>query len=257
MSNFVIVGCQRSGTSLVELIINSHPDAIVVGEVVSYNLLELSNSDTRELWLNKYKVVGRKTGVKSVGYRVPVWTYNYTKMKEMMPGIKALFLFRGLKPIVASMLSLGDWVNNCAGEIERSIRGITDEKVREYFQQMESEARGNNVKFATLTAVIKQYLATEYVNAGIPTLNIVYEDLVSSPQDYIIGILGFLGLTWDDKVMNHHKLHDSQYNGIINSGTNPSRAIDKSSLEKWRKVLSEEDVNTIDDYAKQLNKDIP
>ena len=239
---FMIVGSQRSGTTLLELILDSHPDIKILGEPEVYNSFNKSSDNGKHL-----------------GYKVPMWTHRYHFFRDTYPNSKILFLFRDIKSIASSMLSLvfkqynnRDWVDiNARGEMMNSITGISKPYIRNFFRK-EIGTQDNKVLIATLCAYIKSYLYEEYKNAKMDVFPVKYHKLVQEPREEIERVLFFLKIPWSDEVLRHHELHK----GVFIGNTNSQRKIDVSSLEKWRKRFSEEEIKRIDEYLTYLEKNI-
>ena len=72
--------------------------------------------------------------------------------------------------------------------------------------------------------------------------------MVDDPENCTKQTLEFLGLPWHNDVLKHHLLHEGESIGE----TQNARAIDKSSLEKWRKGLDDEDLKTVSKICQPL-----
>ncbi len=296
---FFIVGSQRSGTTLLRLSLNSHPDLIVYDEYDAYERLALRKFPQRRL----------------LGFKIPIWTHRYHFLMERYPNSKFIFLKRDIKGVAASMLSLKfeeiDWTRKCridrVGEpffrvfniilgglfqkqldiskrvarlvssfellrglvtideiswiekfgifdIESSIYAVSNESIRELFQEQFEKFRKNEdwVSLAVLCAYEKMYLVHEYEKRNLNVLQVEYERLVRNPEETMKKILGFLGVKWHMNVFHHHRFHK----GTVVGKTDSSRKIDRTSLDKWKSCFSEKDIVKIDDLNAFLDEQI-
>jgi hypothetical protein len=80
-----------------------------------------------------------------------------------------------------------------------------------------------------------------------PTLTVKYEDLVEAPQVAIGDICSFLGITFQDSLLQP-TFDGADFTGFssYSSFATQFKTIDRSSLAKWKEVLPPQDVRTID-----------
>ena len=72
-----------------------------------------------------------------------------------------------------------------------------------------------------------------------------YEDLVSAPEEVMREVLDFLGEPWDPKVLEHHR-HQS---GRAEGGTVAHEPVDTQRIDKWAGSASERDLSVLADQA--------
>ncbi len=73
-----------------------------------------------------------------------------------------------------------------------------------------------------------------------------YEDLVREPEDVMRGVLDYLGEVWDANVLRHHEVHSAQSGGIEVEGDNrDDRPIEVSRVDAWRDELSTDQIARI------------
>ena len=171
----LVVGSQRSGTTLLGLMLDSHRDIKMHEEEASYAAL-------------KIKEEGNLKTIE--GFKIPVWTSRYRFLKKAFPHSKVVYLRRDLRSIVSSMLHLkagpSSWVSAHGWrEIERSISFVTDLHTRNFFLKTYSVCRHENdeVVVAALCAYLKMFLLEEYYKIGLSVLECWYEDLVIHPEN--------------------------------------------------------------------------
>lgn len=74
-----------------------------------------------------------------------------------------------------------------------------------------------------------------------------YEDLVGEPEGVLRTVLNYLGEEWDENVLRHHKVQLTRTGGIEVEGDNrDDRAIDQSRVDAWRDDLNTDQVARIE-----------
>jgi len=233
---FFIVGSQRSGTTLLEFILSSHPDIAVFGEPGSYDKLGNRNPEPRD---------------KVLGFKIPSWTFRYEYFKRHFPNVKIIFMERDILQVTASMVALKEWIPQAMeGELASAISGVRDPVLRASFRQLHEKHTREGKKYlsATLCAFLNRSHVLEYEKSGLNLFRVDYEKLVSSPRVVIESILTFLKTDWNDVVLNHHSCHSGVYTGQNNS----ERPISPDSLKKWERVLSKTQVFEIQELINSL-----
>jgi hypothetical protein len=96
---FFIVGCQRTGTTLLRLILETHPDVFCYDELNGYAVLQTSPVENPSL-------------ARLVGFKIPRWTEQLTRpilvdegaegfSNNFYRGEKILFLRRNVRDTIA------------------------------------------------------------------------------------------------------------------------------------------------------------
>jgi hypothetical protein len=88
---------------------------------------------------------------------------------------------------------------------------------------------------------IKNELPPLYKAENISFFTVRYEILVTTPEDTIKEILGYVGASWSDTVLKHHELHD----GVSIGNTSNTRPIDSSGIGCGVENLTQEEVGLI------------
>jgi hypothetical protein len=226
-----ILGCQRSGTTLLGLILDSHPDITTLEEKESG--LAIRN---------------RKLPKGFVALKSPRWTNRYKILLKRFPNAKFLFIKRDVRAIASSMvkLKLGSksWFKKVGEqEFEECLKG-KNKNMKDFLVSEFKTAKKNNelAKQAVLCAISKTTISNELKQLTDFSLEINYEDLVKQPYEVISGIVKFLNIDWNDKLLKHHKSHS----GIVIGQTDSSRPIDTKSIDGWRKSFTQEEQENID-----------
>jgi protein-tyrosine sulfotransferase len=231
MSNlFFIVGCQRSGSTMLESILNAHPNVRVIGEedLASYKYFR-KQADLSELtdeW---------------VGLRIPIATGEIDRAVGYGDA-RALFTLRDPRSVVASMAvraGKDSWISVCAhGEISGTLRSLPDRvELEQQLQQLydEIENRGD-VRFGAFLWALKNRYIPLYVRSPLPTKVVRYEVLVSQPEPYLRQICDHLRLDWSDRLLEHGKYNTGHW-----AGTDKSEPIHERSLEAFKTRLTMEE----------------
>jgi tetratricopeptide (TPR) repeat protein len=210
-----VVGMPRSGTTLTEQIIASHPQAGGVGESSLVNEIvheqEIGHLTQKMMDTN----AGRYLAMLNDAYPDPKILRVCDKMPEN-------FFFLG---VMSKMLPGASYVH--------CVRDARDTCLSIYFQQFgarQGYARGQE-------SCAKQYLGylrmmdhwREILDISI--LDSSYEDLTSDPENGVRGILEHIGLGFDPACMEHHKNKSTVHTASMTQVRNP---IYKSSQQRWK-----------------------
>lgn len=252
--SFYLAGCQRSGTTLLRLILNSHSAITCHDEAVAY-----------QYFLNPAEVPEVKPGTRITGYKIPrfaeqllsdvVSDTDYPHISQFFSEQdEILFITRNVLDVIASMKSLPvteeiSWLQKYGVEILQ-YKMQSPAFRQKYSREIEIVEQSNYSEGAVgaLYWKYKNDARFEYEKRGLKIFPLHYEELVSSPRSVIEGIADFLNVPFEDSLLNHHKQTHGELeaNGKAIGGTDPSRAIFTSSVGRHRNVLSEEDLHLIE-----------
>jgi tetratricopeptide (TPR) repeat protein len=212
-----IVGMPRSGTTLTEQIIATHPSANGIGEcdmidkfTRNRKIEEFDKAYLNEAGGGYLEMLGRlfpdKKRDKRICDKMPENYYFLGFIKKALPGSSVIHTRRN--PI-DTCLSI-------------------------YFQRF-----GPRIVYATdLEHCADQYLsylkAIEHLkkNLGIEMLDVDYEQTTSEPESSIRRMLDYVGLPFDEACMNFHKSKKAVHTASVSQIRQP---LYKSSTERWRK----------------------
>lgn len=243
----IITGCQRSGTTLLNLVLDSHPDITAIDE------LEFDGSRVRE-YLESPDFHPR------VAFKLPAEATSFRSFAHL-PELKVLWSMRDPRDVVLSMLNLTmrfvdgvpvSWPNSSPGgemELDVCLQMVDTSNltaaVQEYQRSREVpphlRTRAQGVLRAALVWELKNALLDLYSAENISYKIVLYERLVTDPKAEIAEVLDFLGLPWHEDVLRHHELHSGVYAGH----TRGDKPIDPSNAGKWKGELSAEDLELI------------
>lgn len=249
----LITGCQRSGTTLVHLILDSHPQITGVDEMDFFpeNLSDYQHS-------RKYAPY--------VSFKLPFIAQNIQYIRQLGPA-RTFWCLREPKDVVSSMLNLKLTHQKSGGKISWAIHPLGAlqeiefcyEKCREFLdpavQRLAAEHARRKQKYdssrayAVLSALlcwkIKNEMLQVYDKEKISYRVLVYESLIQDPRGEIMKMLNRLKIPWHDQVLRHHTSHD----GFSVGETRNTRPIDKESIGKWKNTLDEKESGFVDDVC--------
>lgn len=239
----LVTGCQRSGTTLLSLVLDSHPDITSVDEAV-FDPGQLQHY----LQAPEYHPL--------VAFKLPTVAHNLSFIRAL-PEPRLVWLLRDPRDVVTSMLALPHyrqngqviyWVDSSLGaqrEIEHCARMLG--YIRGSYRSANlatwhriagippgQRSREHQVFAAALCWKLKHEVLMRYPEEGIDCHRVRYEDLLLRPGETIAALAEYLGIDRDERMLRHHELH----HGISIGNTDNSRAIDPANREKWRKALT-------------------
>ena len=263
MRRFLIAGCQRSGTTMMRLILESHRDIQCIDEHYSYEVL-----------------AGRAPHPEPtspvVGFKIPVWSeqllqdrlhwneYSYQYGSEPVPNFydrePLIFMVRSPLDTVSSMLKLkvesDSWLERVGIPVVRSMQesGRLSDEFRADLE-FASSCADPVVAMGALYWKIKSSAALSYLEAGLPLQIVIYERFVASPADFLPAILTRIGVDWDESVLLHHeKPHGEIVDGKAIGDTDPGRAIDTRSVGRSSTSLSAGQMELVARFTGSLEK---
>ena len=214
----LIIGMMRSGTSLSEQILSSHPQVEGVGEQLywSRNWNRAIQTDANELIQSEIEALGHEY-VSEMTSKAP----KALRITDKMPGN---YLFAGL--IHRALPN---------ARIIHIRRLPVDTCLSIWATPNHMPHEGGNNK-ADIAFVYKQYLRVmEHWRRTLPAdrfLEIDYEQLVSDPRQVIGEMLDFCGLPWDDACLNPQ---ENKRMVATPSAWQVRQPFYKTSVERWRK----------------------
>lgn len=233
-----LTGCQRSGTTLSRLVLESHPDIFCFDEVDGYDVLRdrrWSEPISRPHVL--FKVPRLAEQIDSPVLRdegiAPIAGPIYH-------GQPILFLIRDWRDVVASMLKLDGWLDRHGWPIIAAKMADTPGFSARWAEALAICARSANrpVAIGALYWAYKNEAVFDYLAKGYPVLPVRYERLVRTPQQQIPALCSFLDLPFapamlDHTTARHREVFDS---GLTVGNTDPARRISDTSVAQWQHI---------------------
>lgn len=242
----LILGCQRSGTTLLYMMLTSHSSITGRNEDEAFYRFP----PVRVLAMNMFRS-------KYTCYKLPTKAGALPHIVKIFPNAKILWIIRHPYAVVSSMRSL---VMNERGDNWLKI-SARDELKR--LSRLFPEINNLNIHEKdeiTLGALVWKYkiLAMELFKREKLNLSIIkYEDLLENPKATLLPVMNKIGLSWSDELLVHNLHHaDKKYCGN-NFGSLP---IDKSRKsphlylnEEEKKIIDQVCQGQMKTYAYNIN----
>jgi hypothetical protein len=252
VERFFILGCQRTGTTLLRLVLEAHPHVACYDEVKGYSILRNCTNENH-------------SPARLVGFKLPRWTEQLTWpllsdegeegfCKNFYRGEKILFLQRDVRDTIASMLKLKAGASNwCEIWVPRIINAkiAREEAFRVRYSAELSIIEKWGTPLVGLAALYWKYKSdafSQYSKHGLPVLAVSYEDLVQNPRPVLESVCRHLGISFHDNLLRHNELPHTELfeNGLTVGNTDPKAPIQADSVGQWRRFLSREDLCMIE-----------
>lgn len=249
---FFVLGCQRSGTTLLRLILEAHPDVVCYDEIKGYAILQSG-------------LVENPSGARLVGFKLPRWTEQLTNPVLYDEGAEEhctnfyrnepiLFMRRDVRDNIASMLKLKAGQSNwCELWVERIIKSkiVREASFRERYATEISIIQDSGsplIGWAALYWKYKNDAFFDYSAAGLPVLAVVYENLVTDPRPVLQSVCRHLGIAFHKDLLRHHQIPHTELldNGLAVGNSNPNLPIQADSIGQWERFLSKHDLSIIE-----------
>jgi hypothetical protein len=249
----LIVGCQRSGTTLLRLVLEMHPEVSVFEEPTAYDYW--ADPELLEQTVEK----GRSEGKRLFVFKAPCLTEQLDRADGMAQELRyyrfpfrfrydgqlLLFAVRDPRDVCLSLKRLGerssgdDWIDIWPRYIDALYPKIMPEFEKRYARDLSILRDAGPYGFAARAALywkVKTESFFRYDALGYKLRLILYEDFVTSPRRNILWLCRFLGLRLDERMVEHHRQpHAEVYaDGLTVGDTDPQRAVDSNSTRAYR-----------------------
>ena len=270
----VVVGCQRSGTTLAGQILGAHPDALLIDEPDNlYEWLEAyggGDPNTQSLWdntltmsANKYKPAharirpdenGKQEPLSNITHlilKAPNLTYGYEILSQLSIPVSIIYPVRDPRSVVASMMKLRHipMIQKQATLMSRNPKLATE--FHDEIAKLNDEAVASHVKYALIWR-IKSTLFSRFADYSLSPMIFKYEDLVADKECYSRQMAKHVGLVFDEQML----AHESVYRGFGPGMTERTRPVDSLSIDSWSDRLTskqeDEILEAADDAVKLL-----
>lgn len=267
MDRFFISGCQRSGTTMLRLILESHPAVQCFDETAGYDLLfrESKGKDSKFLV---------KEGAALLGFKIPRFTEQLTWSEFSDPdyGVfpsfykdqKVIHVIRDVLDVVGSMMKLkalgGDsWIDRYGRSILQAV--IHHPNISALYKSKYAALERQGLPVHLVGALyweIKNQGFFDLVEHNKPVHAVRYESLVGSPKNELLKLSRFLGVSWSDALLNHpdHPHAELDETGIAIGETDPRRGIDTQSIGGHRHLMTEQQIQDVKYYGEDLSNKI-
>ncbi len=262
---FFILGRGRSGTTLLRTILNKHPEIVIPQETLF----------VMNIYSKYHKIINWTEKLK-VGFFKDIWLDKklVTNLSINREELRKEIMEASPKSSFADMCKLV-YSNHARAETGKDIHIIGDKNpLYSLFPQTLSEAF-IGAKFVFLTRNHKDNILSfqkvnfdfnkvnllayrwDYYNQAIYTyyqehpelfLWITYENLLNKPRETLGNVCDFLGVDFDDKILNFQETGKKNVSWHAKLG----KAIDKDNIEKWRKEMTPSNILIADTICKNM-----
>jgi hypothetical protein len=255
-----IIGCQRSGTTLLRLILDSHKKIFCFDESKSYEILS-DNHKINNIELSDKKIIG---------FKIPRYTeqldegilsdYGMTTCKKFYNNEPLLFIVRNVYDVICSMMSLKTNKKNWLSEwgipiIQFWIKNKNNFKnvFKEDLEIIEN-SKFTELSYGALYWKFKNLAYFSYLESNYPILKIQYENLVRNPEKELPKITNFLKVDIEKSLFNHHTISHTEVDekGFSIGQTDSKLPISDFHVERYKQILSDEQIKEIDLISKDL-----
>lgn len=261
---FFISGCQRSGTTLLRLILESHEKIQCFDEGIGYEILvNQGRGESVE-----YPV---KKGAIYIGFKIPRFTEqltneyfvdpDYGKFPSFYKNQKVIHVVRNVLDVVSSMMKLKmakdvSWLEKYGIEILESM--LKDKNLDLKYREKHSNLRHKGYPAHLVGALyweIKNQGYFDLLENSQCVYPLSYERLVSASEFELIKLCEFLKIEWSDALLNHFKYSHGELDemGRAIGNTDPARAIDNCSVGSYKSMLSEQQICQIKEFTEDMS----
>jgi len=226
-----IVGLPRSGTTLVERILASHPDVYAAGELQAFpqsvrRLVSArlgANPSPVELVEHSLQLEPSELGRAYLGDTRPRTGHTLRFIDKLPTNYLNVVLIRRALPKARIIALRRDPVDSCYAMYKSFLTGPY-----RFTNDLLDLAR----YFAAWSRLMKHWDSLP----GAKVLTVRYEDVVASPEAASRRLLDHCGLAWDDRCLSFHALRGAVSTA---SASQVRRPIYSSSVGKWRAYRAE------------------
>ena len=219
-----VVGMPRSGTTLIEQILSSHPDCFGAGELLT--LPQLGYELGRRLggrWPTSLSALTPDVANEFAGRYLEHLNAVAPDALRVVDKLPHNFEFIGLMSVLFPQ-----------ARVIHCIRSPLDVCVSNYGTPL-SPKHAYRSRLESLGHAYNEYrklMEHWRDNATIPVLDVVYEDVVADLEHQARRIIDFVGLPWDDRCLKFYE----HSRAVATASTDQVRQpIYKSSQERWRR----------------------
>ena len=222
-----IVGMPRSGSTLVEQILSSHPDVYGAGEV-KYLSVALGKLRDRFPSLPKYpemvkKITPAQMGIVAENY-LHALTANAGDAKRVTDKLLTNYFFVGLLNL---LYPKARFINTQRDPVDTCLSGFT---------KLFKDDMPHSYDLGELGRYYGKYRELmEHWNQVLPEgalITVQYEEVVADTEKEAKRLIEFLGLPWSDKCVDFHKSDRPVKTASVAQVRKP---IYKTSVKRWKK----------------------
>jgi protein-tyrosine sulfotransferase len=246
-------GCGRSGTTLLRVMLDSHPhiacgpefklipsianlwDHSVTGFLPVLQGYDLSKDDISTAYrhfieelLSKYL---RASGKARIAEKSPNNVFYFPQLAQIFPDSPLIHVIRDGRDVVSSLLTM-DWVSIATGKKFPYVESA--QAAADYWKKSVTAGR----RSANHPAVKGRYYELRY------------EDLVRQPDATLRALFEFIDEPWDPAVLEYHRVERNL--AEESSASQVSQSLYSKAIGRWQTDLSTEDKATVQRIAGDL-----
>lgn len=205
-----ILGCQRSGTTLLYMMMTSHPSITGKNEdEAAYRLPRI-----KPLFWNCMRF-------KHTCYKLPTKASDPDFILKRFPAATILWLIRHPYSVISSMRSL---IMNAVGENWLKVSAMSElERLTRLFPEIPSlnVCPDDEIALGATVWKYKMLALEKFRTYGLTPHIVKYEDLLTRPKETLSPMLSRLGLPWSDRILAHEIRHAKKVYCGNNIGSKP------------------------------------
>lgn len=253
-----IGGVPRSGTTLLRVILDTHPRIVCGTELRAINALaslwSSAHSHSSRMLNDAYKLPPERVrGIFAeliMSFLLPSWNASgkpriaektpsnvlvFPELRQLFPDSPLIHVLRDVRDVVASRL-----------ERDRESAGADFDAVQ--------TARLRAREWAMTMQVRRRML--EDADLASAYYEIRYEELVAEPERTLRGVFEFIGEPFDPSVLDFYRVPRNVSGTEEWSAQAVQRSIFKSSVGRWRNVLGKAELDAILDEAGEASREL-
>jgi protein-tyrosine sulfotransferase len=234
----LILGCQRSGTTLTLLLLNAHPQITGIDETEFPSPYPFPNSGV--LLANRIKH-------DLTCLKLPVHVSKLDYITRYFPKSKIIWPVRNPFSTISSMRSLtnieGNWIERCAKDDIKDMVCLFPE-----IKDLDLDSL-DEISLGAYVWKYKNLAIDKFKQNNLNVFDFKYEDLLENPRDIMSKMLDFVGLKWSDRVLNHEQFYNP--NASYAGNTRGDKPLDKTRVNA-RLKFSEQEVNKVNSIGQEL-----
>ena len=261
--HFFITGAQRSGTTLLRLLLNSHSKIAVPEEAgflmpyITSGMLKRRRPMSASEKLRFLRFVSRDEQFKK--WRLSEEDFVVFKETELTYKGAVSLLYTTFGQVHGKAI-VGDKTPKFIRKLKilcrtypeaRFIHIVRDGRDTYLSLKQRQHHSASNAALASLEWRIKEYLiGSALAEAKDRVMLVRYEDIIQSPVRQLQAITDFIGVEFEEKFLDFwtssEAFIDKQHSDLI------FQPIDPSNREKWRAALTEEEISRYDFFSRAM-----
>ncbi|MCP4302189.1 MAG: tetratricopeptide repeat protein [Gammaproteobacteria bacterium] len=241
-----LVGFPRSGTTLLDRMLQAHPDIEVLEEKSLFSCLHQDWSEPGTLEaladVNEAQIIDARNIYRREMSRHRHQPQRSLVIDKLPLNLAYVFLIHRLFPEAPLIFLQRHPMDVC---ISCYFQAFELEASMAYFLDIETTAQYYNA--------IMQVAALSMTQVGNPLHRLRYEDLVAEPKDQLTALLNFLALEWHDSMLEYRQKSSSETSNTP-SYQQVSEALYTRSIGRWRHYSTqlESSLSVLQPWAKRF-----